>query len=357
MILVTGGTGFVGRHLIQVLCDRGHRVRVLTRDASRALEQPVPGPRIQGSRPEFVEGDVLKPASLPTAFAGVSVVVHLAASVPPGARDDRLGEVNVQGTAHLAAAALRAGVERFVHGSSAGVYGDGRGPDPHREDAPLNPGSAYERSKLDAEYAVRRTLETMQVGLVILRIAGVHGPGRPSTLAFFQQVLRRKVWLHVPPLAIVHPTYVGDVVRAIVSAVERSEAAGQTINVAGERALSYPELIELTGRLLGKKVTQVVVPAAPGRAVAVSAATVCRLLHRPVPTAISRRGAPMVNRSLDTSLARRVLGFVPAPLEETLRETISWYRHRGLLDDDPGSGAPRTGRHSYGGLLSGGGLT
>jgi dihydroflavonol-4-reductase len=346
MILVTGGTGFVGRHLIEMLCARGQQVRVLARDASRARELSA-GWGAGCARPEVVEGNVLEPASLDPAMAGATTLVHLAASLPaPGARDDRLAAVNVQGTAHVALAALRAGILRFVHCSSAGVYGDGFERKPHREDSPLNGASAYERSKIGAEQALRQTLEGTEVGMVVLRIAGVHGGGRPSTRAFLEQVLHRRVWLHVPPLPIVHPTYVGDVVQAIVQGMERPQAAGRTFNVAGERPLPYPELIELTGRLLGTKVRQIIVPAAPSRAVAGFAATGCRLLRRPVPSAISRRCAPVLDRSLDTSLARRVLGFVPAPLEATLRETIAWYRERGLLDDGSGSEGPPTRRYS-----------
>jgi nucleoside-diphosphate-sugar epimerase len=300
MILVTGATGFVGRHVVRELGSRGQRLRVLTRDPAR-----VP----PGIAVEIARGDVLDPASLPAALAGVDAVVHLAASVPaPGAPAARVRETNVQGTADLAEAAVRAGVRRFVLGSSAGVYGDGRGTTPHREDSSLHARSDYERSKAEAEGVVRDALGRSKVDLVLLRIAGVYGPGRPATLAFYRELLRRRLWLHGPATLLVHPTYVGDVAQAIGAAIVAPGAAGRTLNIAGERAITYRDLIDLTARLLGVGVLQIGAP----RWVA----------------GMARR---VINRSVDTSLARQVLGFRAAPLESSTRDTIAWFRREGLL--------------------------
>jgi nucleoside-diphosphate-sugar epimerase len=325
MILVTGGTGFVGRHVVSALCSAGHSVRVLTRHADHART-------VLGDGVELAAGDVLDATTLDSAGEDVEIVVHLAASVPrPGPSPPAVHDTNVQGTGNLAAVALRSGVRLFIHGSSAGVYGDGLAAVPHREDSPLRARSEYERSKVEAERAVRSELEHTRVGLVVLRIAGVHGPGRPATLAFYREVLRRRIWLHAPATVIVHPTYVGDVVQAILSAADRNEAVGSTLNIAGERAVTYPELIDLTGRLLGTRVRQIRAPAVAGRVLAGATTASYRLLGRPVPDSIARLGTSVINRSLDTSLARSVLGFTPAPLEDTIRDTITWYRQQGML--------------------------
>ena len=323
VILVTGGTGFVGRHLVAELCRRGHAVRVLTRDGARARG-------LWGGAVQALSGDVLEPATLGPAVAGVEVVVHLAAALPGSSvSTDRLQDTNVIGTANLASAAAVAQVRHFVHGSSAGVYGDGCGEAPRAEDAPLAASSPYERSKLEAERRLRTAVSGSGTGLTVLRVAGVYGPGRAATLQFYRQVLRRPLWLHGPTRVIVHPTCVLDVVQAMVRVIECREAVGLTFNIAGDRPIAYPALIDLTGRLLARHVRQIALPAWVGQAAARAAAGPWP--SGAAPRWLVRLGTPLVNRSLDISLARQVLGFAPLPLDEAVADTIACFRQSGQL--------------------------
>ena len=323
MILVTGATGFIGHHLVEELRSRGQPVRVLTRDPAAVGER-------WGGGVEIVPGDLLVPPTLEAAVRGARTVVHLAAALPQsGAAPGRFHDVNVDGTRHLAAAAAGAGVRRFILGSSAGVYGDGTDAAPRPEGAPLEAASPYDRSKLNAERAAATGLGGEPARLVVLRIAGVYGPGRSSTLEFHRRVLHSNVWIHGPSVVIVHPTYVRDVVQALLLAIECDQAAGLTVNIAGERPLAYPALIDLTGRLLGRRIRQVVPPAW-------IASIAARARHSlwprgAAPAWVARISTPLVNRSLDIDRACRVLGFSPAPLEDSIRETIAWFRRAGQL--------------------------
>jgi nucleoside-diphosphate-sugar epimerase len=314
VILVSGGTGFVGRHLVDALHARGEAVRVLSRSASLP-----PGWRDV----ELAHGDLADPSSLDRALVGVDTVVHLAARLPaPGDDPDRLFALNVQGTAALASAARSAGVARFLHVSSGGVYGDGATGAPHRETDPPNPGNAYERSKLAAEDALRDALAGSTLTHAILRPAGIYGAGRPATAAFLDEVRHRRLWLHVTPHVIVHPTHVSDVVQGCLRALEAHDLRDAVINLAGERALPLQEFVALAASTLGVGTRQLVLPTVVGIPVGRAVGAAFTVVGRRAPDPVRRAARRYVNRSLDISRARERLGFDPIPLAEGLRATV-----------------------------------
>jgi nucleoside-diphosphate-sugar epimerase len=317
VILVTGGTGFVGRRLVNLLVSQGSSVRVLTRAGARVVLPP---------GVETAQGDLTDPESLARALSDIRAVVHLAARVSAAAAGPGdMDGVNALGTANLARAARAAGVRQLVHGSSAGVYGDGAGPDPHRENDPPNPGNAYERSKLAGEAALRAELAGADVRWAIVRPAGIYGPGRPATAALFREVAHRRLWLHGPVPVIVHPTHVDDVASAIQLILGREDAAGETFNIGGERALDYTELIALIGARMGRGPMQARSPRWTAR-VAGLAAGAWRIAGRAAPARLERLSLPMISRAVDTTKARRVLGFAPVSLERGLDEVAAAVR-------------------------------
>ncbi len=314
MILVTGGTGFVGRHLVSALLEQGGNVGVFTRKP--ALVEPTRGLSI-------FTGDLEEEASFAPALRDAVAVVHLAARVAtPGTDPQPLYDFNVRSAEVVARAVRRAGVKRFVHVSSGGVYGDGRSPAPHLETEAPSPGNAYERSKLAGEAAVHRVLEGSDVECVVLRPAGIFGPGRAATLAFFDDVRRRAMWIHGSPNVIVHPTHVSDVVQACVKVLNLERSTERVINVAGGRALRFQEFVALTGRALGVAVRQLTIPSPIGRPVAAATTAALQLARLRAPNSIERASRAYVNRSLDISLARRTLGYEPMELEAALGRTI-----------------------------------
>lgn len=310
MILVTGGQGFVGRHVVARLVHGAHAVRVLTRSPGRAV---IP----QGL--QEVEGDLLDPRSLARAVAGVDAVVHLAARLD--AEDEGgLMDVNVEGSRRLAAAARDAGVGRFIHCSSAGVYGDGEERRPFREEDPPNPGTPYERSKLLGEEAVREELRSSGVCWTVLRPSGVYGPDRPATAALFRQVAGRRVWAHGPTTVVVHPTHADDVAQAVALVLDASGLCGETLNVAGERALSYRELLDEIGARVGRRPVHLALPAWTA-SVAATGSRVARATGLGDPALLGRLSRRLVNRSVDIGRITAALGYAPVPLAQGLDET------------------------------------
>ncbi len=171
--LVTGATGFIGSHLVEVLVSRGWRVRCLVR---RPAELP------EGA--EAVHGD-LAGAGLERAAAGVEVVFHLA-GVTKARRAREYYEGNARGTAALVEAC--AGVPRFVHVSSLAAVGPSADSVPLTEDAEPAPFTHYGKSKLEAERIVRAS--ALGERAVIVRPPVVYGPRDTDVLHFFRAAAR-----------------------------------------------------------------------------------------------------------------------------------------------------------------------
>jgi nucleoside-diphosphate-sugar epimerase len=316
VILLTGGTGFVGRHLAQQFITNGRRVRILSR---------APGRMAFPDGVSWARGDLADTSSLDAALAGIDIVVHAAAVLPRGPTAGQLLElVNVRGTGALAAAARKAGVRRMVHVSSAGVYGDGITSRPHQESDVPAPGTAYERSKLAAETTLRDELAGSGVSWTVLRPQGIYGADRPATAAFFHDVAKRRFWLHAAPNVLVHPTYIDDVVTGVALAVDSPDVNGEIINLAGERALELSQLIALIGARMGHAPRQIRAPRWTSRGAAMVARTWGRF--GAPPAMVSRHARAWINRSVDIAKARRLLGFQPVPLEWGLDQTVAGIR-------------------------------
>lgn len=175
-LFVTGGSGFVGRHLIRTLTDSGHRVRALARSEGAAATVTAAGA-------DAVRGEITDTAALSTGMAGSAVVIHAAAHTAQWGPRAQFVEVNVVGTEAVLAAARAAGVPRVVHLSTEAVLADGRplvGVD-ETHPVPARPVGEYARTKALAE---RRVLAADGPGLttVVLRPRLVWGPGDTTVL-------------------------------------------------------------------------------------------------------------------------------------------------------------------------------
>ena len=321
MILLTGGTGFVGRHLARQFIADARRVRILSRAPGKA---ELPG------TVSWAQGDITDPPSLREALVDVSTVIHAAAVLPDaGTPDGVLARINADGTETLARIARGMAVRRFVHISSAGVYGDGFTASPHREDDTPAPATAYERSKLSAEQALGKALDGSRVSWTVLRPTGLYGSDRPATAAFFCRVARKKLWLHGPAHVLVHPTHITDLTAAVRLVLDRNDLHHEVINIGGARWLEYPELISLTGACIGHVPYQLCAPRWT-EPIAAVAARAWGAIGNP-PAVLARLSRRWVNRSVSIEKARRLLGFEPLALESGLDQTAAELRGVALL--------------------------
>jgi UDP-glucose 4-epimerase len=314
-LLVTGGAGFIGSHLVQRLVRDGREVRVLD-DLSTGTRANLAG--ISGSL-EVMVGDVRDADAVRRAVAGTDAVFHLAA-LPSVQRSwdsplDSLG-VNALGTANVVEAAVREGCRAVVYSSSSSVYGEQAEP-VKVETLPPRPISPYGYAKLMGEKVALAHSREDATRIVALRYFNVFGPRQDPDSPYAAVVPLFIRHALAGTVATVHGdglqrrdfTYVGNAVRANLAALHAA-AHGVAVNVACGRSVSVLQLVQNIDALLGRPLRTVCGPARPGD----------------------------IRDSLaDLTRARQVLGYeAPIGFEEGLRLTCEWYASRhGVVAERP----------------------
>lgn len=256
-VLVTGGAGFIGSHLVDALLEGGARVQVLdnfsTADRSnlaRSLDHI-----------EFIEGDLRDSETCVRACRGVSLVFHQAAlgSVPRSLVDPATTiAVNTTGTAHLFAAARLAGVDRVVYASSSSVYGDSSEL-PKREGREGRPLSPYAWSKVMVEEIAGAFHSAYGVESIGLRYFNVYGPRQSAdgpyaavVPRFFEALLRgKRPLIYGDGSQSRDFTAVADAVSANLAAAVAETGVGGAFNIGGGRRVTINELARATARAVG----------------------------------------------------------------------------------------------------------
>jgi len=318
VVFVTGALGFIGRAVADAYRARGAEVRGVDVRAEPA-----------GS---VVSGDVSEPGPWQSHAAGCDLVVHTAAAVSNVADPDRSWRVNVRGTRHVLDAAVSGGAERFVHFSSAAVYGHAR-PDPVDERHPVRTsGATYGDTKIAAEQVVLQTHAAREVTATILRPGDVYGPGsRPWTIVPVEMLRRRQVLLPARGRGTFNPVFIDDLVDAVLLAAEAEGAAGQVFNVTGGTAVDTAAFFAHYSRMLGigpapvaSTTVAIVVAEVLGR--------VSRALGRPSEASAATMRMLAAHGTVSIDKARRVLGYEPrVDLDEGMRRTEEWLRAEGIL--------------------------
>ncbi len=306
-VLVTGGAGFIGSHLVEGLLARGDEVAVIDDLATGMVKNVADAAR-------FIEADVGDEAALGEAIDGCEVVFHEAAlgSVTRSVAQPRVSDrANVAGTVAVLDAAQRAGVRRVVLASSSSVYG-GAEQVPTPESAPLRPRSPYAVTKLAGEHYARVFWELHGLETVCLRYFNVFGPRQRPDTQYAAVIPLFVEALLAGEAPVVHGdgrqsrdfTYVADTVAANLLAAEApAEAcAGRAFNIARGRPASLLDLLAALTAELGVEVTPVHAPA---------------------------RAGDVRHSHADIAEARARLGFEPSvSLEDGLARTLAWFRSR-----------------------------
>jgi NADH dehydrogenase len=285
MVLVTGGTGFVGRHVVRRL--EGRPVRAMARRAPAGLPAGV----------EVVPADLTKPDTLPAALAGVEAVVHAAALTANvkepyrGAYDD----VNRRGTENLVAAAGEAGVRRLVVMSGLGTR-------------PAPPGT-YMATRWGLEEAVRAS----GIPFVILQPSVLFGDGAEFVAALTRLVRTSPVVPVLgPPDLRFQPFWIEDLAHCLVQALEDEGLTGSAIPLGGAEHVTMQQILETIGEATGKRPALVPLPLGLAR---VQASLMAAVLPRPPLTPATLELFRFENAT-DLHACERAFGFRPRGFRE-----------------------------------------
>jgi UDP-glucose 4-epimerase len=303
-ILVTGGAGFIGSHIVDALVADGHSLRVLDDLSSGSLGSVPPDV-------EFIDGSVVDERAVRAAVDDVEVVFHQAAhravlrSVEHPVTTD---QANTHGTLTVLTASAAAGVRRVIYASSSSVYGIGAAR-PAAETQPPRPRSPYAVTKLAGEHYCRVFAELHGLETVALRYFNVYGPRqRPDSpyaavIPLFMQALANGAAPNVNGDGRQSRdfTYIDDVVLANLAAARApaSSCSGKAYNVAGGAAYSLLELLDILGEIIGIE---------------------------PRPTFSDPRPGDVRHTRAEITAARRDLGYTPrTALPDGLRRTHEWF--------------------------------
>jgi nucleoside-diphosphate-sugar epimerase len=300
IVAVTGGTGFVGSHVLDRAVAAGREVQALARR---------PQPQRPGIR--WIEGSLADADALRRLVSGADCLVHVAGVI--NARDPADFESgNVEGTLAMLAAATAAGVTRFVHVSSLAA-----------REPKL---SLYGASKARAEELVRRS----GLDWAIVRPPAIYGPGDRETLELFRMAKLRLMLL--PPRGRVSILHVDDLARLLLALAQSAEPSGIILEPDDGRpgGWTHKQMAQAIGRAVGRRNLSMSVPATMLRLGAV----VDQLVRRERAKLSADRAAYFSHRDWVVSAALRPpadLWRAQVPTEQGLAETAAWYRSEGWL--------------------------
>ena len=318
---VTGGTGFVGSHLVEALLERGNEVRCLVRKELKWLEG-LPVATIQG---DLFDGEVLLEG-----MDGVGIVYHVAGMTRAPNRE-ALDRTNIEGTLNILDVAHEAGVGKVLVTSSLAAVGPSGN---HRltEDAPLKPMSNYGRSKAEMERRIAERGDGPPV--VIVRPPSVYGPREADIFTLIKLAGRQRILPivgngNVPQLDLVH---VRDLVNGMIAAAESETTAGRTYFLGGPRGYSWDEIRSAIRVALGHGALSINVPRMLVGVIGAASEGIGKLLGKYPPLNREKAREAKASWLVSSEKAHTDFGYEPSvSLEEGMSETVRWYRENGWL--------------------------
>jgi len=324
-VLITGGNGLLGRHLVEALQDRGDSVRVLA-----LPEEDIRWLRDRGITVH--RGDVRWPDTLATPMSGATAVVHLAGMMGVWRSLQDYRDVNVTGTRNVCGAALAERVSRIVHVSSWTVYGMDLGR-PAQEDFLLKPfHDPYAITKTEGDLAVQRMIAEDHLPAVIIRPGTFIGPGDHLHFGRMADRLRAGKGIIIGGGDNALPfVYVTDVVQGLLLALDCEHAVGQAYNISNDHPMTQQQLLEAIAHDIGVQAPTLHVPYRALYLAGGAAERTAALASSQGQPVLTRLGVKLFGTDNRHAIdkAQRELGYIPrVPLRDGLRRCAEWYRLR-----------------------------
>jgi nucleoside-diphosphate-sugar epimerase len=323
--LITGATGFVGKHLAEACCERRMEVRTLARPNSDTKALDKLGIKVY-------RGDLTDRNTVREAVQDVDLIVHCAAKVGDWGPVEEYRAVNVEGLRNLLEVCKGTMLQRFVHLSSLGVYAarNHHGTD-ENEPLPQHHIDGYTQSKVEAEQLALRYYREFEVPVVVLRPGFIYGPRDRTVLPKIIENLKQGRIKYIGGgKGALNTIYVGNLVEAIFLALNNPDAIGKIYNLTDDELVTKRRFLDAVAEGMDlPKPTNTLAPV-----------WLVRILANVMENRARRQGAKEAPRltqarlkflalNLDFSIekAKRELGYKPStPFDEGIRRTMAWYR-------------------------------
>jgi nucleoside-diphosphate-sugar epimerase len=322
VILLTGGNGLLGRHLVAALQGRGDEVRVLALPAEDCSWLESRGVAVH-------RGDIREADTLLAPMRGAEGVFHLAALMGVWRRSEEYHDVNVTGTLNVCRAAMGAEIQRLVHVSSSIVYGLALG-HPADEDCPLSPfPDPYPVTKAEGDRLVQRMIADDGLPAVIVRPDQFFGPGDRVHFARLADRLRAGRAIIIGSGENELPlVYVSDVVQGLLLGLDSDGAVGRAYNITDDRRLSQKAFLTSIAREIGADPPRLHIPYRGLYAAGYAGELLARASGGRLRPPTTRFGVAFLGTESKTIIhrAREELGYVPqVALTDGVHRTAQWY--------------------------------
>jgi len=319
---VTGGTGFIGSHLIDYLLKKGFQVLALVRDLNNLKW-------LEGKNITFLKGDFF---AIPPLSKDIDYVFHIGGLTRASKSADYY-TVNHQGTASLFQSLISQKIfpERIIYLSSLGAGGPSSNGQAVKESDPPHPITPYQKSKLKGEEEALKHKD--QFSVVILRAGAIYGPRDRDFLTYFTFMKKGILPSLRSSQRLLSLCYVKDLVRALYLCTQKDLVSGEIINIADPKPHYYDDIGKAAGRALGKKLKKLSLPLPAFHISALISELYGVLTKNPIN--FDRQKVKEMKQAgwiADVRKAEEKLSFqTQYNLEEAIKETIQWYLEVGWL--------------------------
>lgn len=331
MILITGASGFIGSHLTEELVKRKEKVRVLVRNLDELGNLNDFQEEIK-NKIDIVEGDLLDTTYLIKALNGVDKVFHLAAiSRPMNIPKEKYFDVNLNGTRNLMEACKKQKIKKVIHISSMSVFGFSRNTSPLTEKSPKLPVSYYGESKKRGEEFARDFCKKNKIKLVVIRPPMVFGPRDFQFLKLFRLINTGCFPLLKKGEAKLEFCYVKNLVNGILLADKYGKNL-EDYNISDGETYTIKEVFEKIAEAENKKLFPFSIPIWTVKTSGLFIEKFFLIFNKKAPFNSGTAEWMSKDNVIDINKAKKELKYKRLiPLEESIKETVKWYKERKLL--------------------------
>lgn len=325
-VLVTGATGFTGSVLVRKLAAMDVDIVAIVRPTSNI--EPFRDLDIEWHR-----GDVVDETIVRHACKGVEYIFHLATPLRESKSPNvSYYNVHVLSTQKLVHSALNQNnFKRFIYVSTIGIHGHVAHP-PADENYPTAPGDIYQETKLEGELWIKKFAQQTRLPIVVVRPAGIYGPGDKRLLKIFKWVARGWVPVIGDGNNLLHLIHVDDLTDFMLMVGTHPQAVGEVFICGSQEAITFHRMIDIIGDCYKTPIRLIRFPAAPLFLIGDFCERLCRPFGIEPPVYRRRLAFYTKDRSFNTAKMRNLLGFFPRHGdEEGLRELAQWYLDQGWV--------------------------